>query len=184
MEKKPLSKREKVFVGIIVVLAIALLVCISELMDSSTADDLNDTTTTEETTNTAVSEATTDSESIPEEEKGDLTEISIEDYLNLKGGEIESIIYIARPTCYYCTIQEPITRHLVYKYGIQVNYLNTDNLDAEGQNTLMNSDEMFASGLSTPTTLIVQNNAIVDSAVGVRSINELTEFFKNNGFIE
>lgn len=181
MENK-LTKREKIFVGVIVVLTIALLVCISELMGSGSDSAIpTDSLTTD---NTQASEAETDSASIPAEEQAELNEISLEDYLNLKAGENASIIYIARPTCHYCNIQEPIIKHLVYKYGIPVNYLDTDKLDADGQNTLMSSDEIFSNGLSTPTTLIVQNNQIVDSAIGVMSINESTEFFKKYGFIE
>ena len=175
------SKREKVFITIIVVLSIALLVCISELISKPVDSTINNTSsdTIADTTQQALEE----SESIKEEEKGDLIDIGINEYLNLKKSSDKNIIYIARPTCSYCQKQEPITRYLVHKYGIKVYYLNTDNLSASDQNTLINSDDMFKEGLSTPTTIIVQNDKVVGRAVGLNTIENYTNFFKNQELI-
>lgn len=122
-------------------------------------------------------------EAIKEEEQADLTMIEIGDYLNLKAGSELSIIYIARPTCGYCQLEEPIVKNLVYLYGIQVNYLNTDELDQEGFDQLIGSDEYFSSGFGTPLILLVKDNVIVNKASGYHSKAELIDFFTTNGVI-
>lgn len=122
-------------------------------------------------------------ESIPEDEQGDLNMINIDQYLSLKQESNLSIIYIARPTCSYCQMQEPIVKNLVYLYNINVNYLNTDELDEDGFNQLIASDEYFNEGFGTPLILLVKDNKIVDKAPGYHSKNELITFFQNNGII-
>ena len=184
--KKALSKREKVLIAIIIILSIALLVCLSELMSKNTSSKStktdNDTveTTGDESSST---QAIKDSESIKDEEKGDFNNISIDDYLELKKGSEKSIIFIARPTCEYCAIQEPITRYLVYKYGLEINYLNTDEMEADAQNKLTKSSDIFKDGVSTPTTLIVQNDEVVDAVIGLMDLEHYTKFFKDYGLI-
>ena len=96
----------------------------------------------------------------------------------------KSIIFIARPTCEYCAIQEPITRYLVYKYGLEINYLNTDEMEADDQNKLTKSSDIFKDGVSTPTTLIVQNDEVVDAVIGLMDLEHYTKFFKDYGLID
>lgn len=135
-----------------------------------------------------VSQLTNDSyglafeERIPEDEQKELTLIGIDDYLNLKAGSNLAIIYIARPTCTFCTKEEPIVKNLVYLYDLQVNYLNTDELDEESFTKLIESDEYFKSGLGTPLILLVKDNKIVDKAPGYHTKSELISFFEKNGF--
>ncbi len=120
---------------------------------------------------------------IPTEEQSELNNIDIDKYLSLKEGSEKAIIYIARPTCYYCSQQEPIMKNIVYTYGITVNYLNTDKLTDEGQEKLIKSDDYFSEGYGTPLTLIVQNNEIVAKKEGLTSKDDLISFFKEHGFI-
>lgn len=185
--KKALSKREKVLIFIIIVLSIAFLFCLSELMSKNTSSKStksdNDTVETDSDESSST-QAIEDSESIKDEEKGDLNDISIDEYLELKKGSEKSIIFIARPTCEYCAIQEPITRYLVYKYGIKVNYLNTDEIGADDQNKLSKSSDIFKDGVSTPTTLIVQNDEVVDAVVGLMDLEHYTKFFRDYGIID
>ena len=122
-----------------------------------------------------------ESAAISEDEMSDLTEISVDDYINLKkSDEKYSVIYVGRPTCSHCTVQLPIMKHMVYKYGIEVNYLNTDNFDSEGKDAtkLQKSDDYFSEGWGTPLVLIVKDDEIVDYSEGEPSIERLTELFK------
>ena len=116
--------------------------------------------------------------------KGDLNEIDIDEYLDLKEGSDASIIYIARPTCHYCQEMEPIVKNIVYEYGIEVNYLNTDELDDEGQSKLIKSDDYFSEGYGTPLLLVVKDDEIVDIQEGLSDKDATVNFFKDNGFIE
>lgn len=120
-----------------------------------------------------------ESASIKEEERSELTSISIDEYLDLKKNkEKYSIIYIGRPTCSHCETQKPIMEHLVYKYGVQINYLNTDSLDEDGFTKLQSSDDLFKEGWGTPLTMIVKDGKIVDYIEGEASIEKMTELFK------
>ena len=113
----------------------------------------------------------------------DLNDIDIDEYLDLKESSDASIIYIARPTCGYCQQEEPIVKNIVYEYGITVNYLNTDNLDDDGQAKLIKSDDYFSEGYGTPLLLVVKDDEIVDILKGLSDKDTIVNFFKENGFI-
>lgn len=117
-------------------------------------------------------------------DKGDLTDIDIDEYLDLKEGDEASIIYIARPTCHYCQEMEPIVRNIVYEYGVEVNYLNTDELDDDGQAKLVKSDDYFSEGYGTPLLLVVKDDEIVDIQEGLTDKDTTVNFLKDNGFID
>lgn len=122
-----------------------------------------------------------ESSSISENEMKELKEISVDDYLALKeSDEKYSVIYIGRPTCSHCTVQLPIMKHMAYKYNIEINYLNTDNFDTEGEDAtkLQKSDDYFSEGWGTPLVLIVKDDEIVEYSEGETSIAKLTELFK------
>ena len=124
--------------------------------------------------------------SIPEDQQGDLNEIGIDEYLDLKEGNNASIIYVARPTCHYCQEMEPIVKNIVYEYGITVNYLNTDELDDEGQAKFIKSDDYFdeKGGYATPMLIIVKDDEFVDVLEGLTTKDTAVQFFKDNGLIE
>ena len=124
--------------------------------------------------------------SIPEDQQGDLNEIGIDEYLDLKEGNNAAIIYVARPTCHYCQEMEPIVKNIVYEYGITVNYLNTDELDDEGQAKFIKSDDYFdkKGGYGTPMLIIVKDDEFVDVLEGLTTKDTAVQFFKDNGLIE
>lgn len=125
-------------------------------------------------------------ETFSEEEQADLNNISVNDYLSLKAGSDASVIYIARPTCSHCVTQTPRMKYIKYKYGVEINYLNTDEFDQEGTDyeKLASSDSFFDEGFGTPTTLIVQNDKIVDSVAGESEISNLVSLFKKYNLIK
>jgi len=118
--------------------------------------------------------------------KGDLNEIGIDEYLDLLKGDEASIIYVARPTCHYCQEMEPIVKNIVYEYGIEVNYLNTDELDDEGQADFIESNDYFdeEGGYGTPMLIVVKDDEFVDVLEGLTDKDTAVNFFKDNGLIE
>ena len=118
--------------------------------------------------------------------KGDLNEIDIDEYLDLLKGDEASIIYVARPTCHYCQEMEPIVKNIVYEYGIEVNYLNTDELDDEGQADFIESNDYFdeEGGYGTPMLIVVKDDEFVDVLEGLTDKDTAVNFFKDNGLIE
>ena len=140
------------------------------------------TTTTNDQKDTAT-DSDNDAE-ISEDKQAELNSIDIDKYLSLKKGSDKSIIYISRPTCHYCQQEDPIIKNIVYETNITVNYLNTDELDDEGNSKLIKSDDYFSEGYGTPLILVVQKNKIVDKIEGLTSKEDIVSFFKKYDFIK
>ena len=165
---------EKIKTATIIVLLLVIVFGASYFTSELQGSD-NSTTTASESNNS--SNDTSSSSDIPEEEQGDLTEI------DLKEGSDASIIYVARPTCGYCQQMEPIVRNIIYEYGVTVNYLNTDELDDDGQAKLIESDDYFSEGYGTPLLLVVKDDEIVDIQEGYTDKDTTVNFLTDNGFI-
>ena len=165
-------------VGLVVLaIVIILSICINPSSGKYLKNDVGTTT------NNGGS-PTSGSGEIPEEERKELTSITIDQYLEKLKGEEASVIYIGRPTCSHCVAQKPIMENIVFEYDVTINYLNTDDLDDDGINKLVSSNEYFSEGFGTPLTLIVKNNEIVDKAVGETSKTDMVNMFKNNSIIK
>ena len=175
---------ESVKTGVIIVLVLVLVFgasyFTSELQACNNTE--SSTTTSATDTNSANDDSSSDSD-IPESEQADLNEISIDDYLDLKDGDEASIIYIARPTCYYCQQEEPIVKNIVYEYDVTVNYLNTDELDDDGLADLVQSDDYFSEGFGTPLLMVVEDGEIKEVLEGLKDKDTIVDFFKEYGFI-
>ncbi len=177
MEKE---KVEKIKSATIVILILVIVFGASYFSSELEAYDSESSTSS----SSSSSSSSSTSSDISEDEQGDLNEIDIDEYLDLKAGDEASIIYVARPTCTYCQQMEPIVRNIVYEYGIEINYLNTDELDDEGQAALIESDDYFSEGYGTPLLLIVQDDEIVDIQEGYTDKDTTVSFFADNGFID
>ena len=178
MKKETIEKvKSATIVVLVLIIVFGASYFTSELKE---CDNGGSTTTTTSSTNNS----SNDSSDISEDEQADLNEIDIDEYLDLKEGSDASIIYIARPTCHYCQEMEPIVKNIVYEYGIEVNYLNTDELDDEGQSKLIKSDDYFSEGYGTPLLLVVKDDEIVDIQEGLNDKDTTVNFFKDNGLIE
>ena len=117
-------------------------------------------------------------------EQKSFTEINMDTYLEYYSGSEKKIILIARPTCHYCQIAEPIISKLAYEYDLEINYLNTDNFQEGDVNKLIASNEMFSEGFGTPLLLIVKDNNIQDSKNGLTDYAHYKKIFKDNKFIK
>lgn len=181
------EKRNKIFtiVAIAILLVAIILSCFASNKNGKYNKKPNQNASQTTTGGAGTGGASAESEAIKDEERKELNNISIDDYLSLLNGEEASIIYIARPTCSHCQVQKPIMENLAFKYeNLKINYLNTDELDNEGIKKLQSSDEFFNEGWGTPTTLIVKGGKIVDSIAGETSGASLVELFKKYGIID
>ena len=173
-------KNNKILVILGIVLAVILIIICSMV-----GTDSNNTKTDKvmEDGQTIVTNAQKESEAVKDEEKKEFTQINVEKYLEYFSGEENKIILVARPTCHYCQIAEPILQNVSFKYNIEINYLNTDEFSDDDQTKFINSDDTFKDGFGTPLLLIVSNNKIVSSVNGLTDEAHYISFFKTNGFI-
>lgn len=117
-------------------------------------------------------------------------DITIDEYLEKLNGDEKSIIYIARPTCSFCTKQAPILKKIASKYELEIYYLDTTNFyDSSIQDytedgyKLINSSEVYQEGFGTPNTIVVSNGEIIDGVYQYVEASELTSLFERTGFI-
>lgn len=167
---------------------IILLVLVIVFGGSFFASQLNNNSSKkEEEASESVVESSTkaqeESASISEEEQKELTEIDVDRYLELKEGSEASIIYIARPTCQYCQIQEPIIRNIAYRHDLTIHYLNTDAMEDDDVSKFMKSDDYFKEGFGTPCTIVVKDDEILGKLEGLVDRDTMTDFFKTHGII-
>ncbi len=125
-----------------------------------------------------------ESKNVKETEQKDFKMINLATYIEYYASDEDILVLLARPTCHYCQIAEPILKNLAYKYDIEINYLNTDDFTEEDNNNLMASDEFFSSGYGTPILLYIKNNSIIDKVDGLTNSDGYIEFLRTNGFIK
>ena len=111
-------EKKKVFIIIGVILAVILLIACSTIGEKTgTSNDLNNTSND---ASTIVANAQKESNAVKDSEKKDFTQIDVDKYLDYYKGEENTLILIARPTCHYCQIAEPIIQNssivLVHPY--------------------------------------------------------------------
>ncbi len=134
--------------------------------------------------NTIIANAQKEKNAVKENETKELSEINLEEYINFYNGEEPILVFIARPTCGYCQIAEPIIKHLVYEYDIDMKYLNTDEFSEEDQAKFIQSDEKFNDGFGTPMLVLIGNNKIIDMIDGLSDTAHYIDFFKTNKIIK
>ena len=182
--KKSETKKEKkivvstnVIYTIIGLTVLAIVIILTIVIKPSNSDYKKES-------NTGTTTSSPADENIPEDERKELNSINIDQFLEMLKGEEAKIIYIGRPTCGHCVKQKPIMENIVFEYGVEINYLNTDELDDDDVSKLISSNEYFSEGFGTPLTLIVKDNQIVDKAVGETSKADMVNMFKEQSLIK
>lgn len=173
------------WIGITFGILIFLLICF--IVSSNNSEVYKESTNQEETENggddilqTAISQAG----EVSDDEREQPNEITVDEYLNMYHGNEQKIILLSRPTCQYCKIATPIIENIIYKYHVNINYINTDEIDADDNSNLVTSDEYFSEGYGTPTLLLVGNDQIIDQIDGLTTRDEYIKFFQKYGFME
>ena len=174
-------KKENKFIIILIVI-LAIILCAGLFINN---DDKEETST--KLTNDAdiiLSNAQSESSKVKSEDKKEFQEINTNEYMELYRGQNKTIVLIARPTCHYCQIAEPILGKIAKDYDLDIKYLNTDNLTRDDYETLIGSNEFLNNGLGTPILLIVNEEKIINAVDGLTDTAHYIDFFKKNGFIE
>ena len=174
-------KNKEVFavIGVIIV-ALILVFTLGSGDKKKKKKSLDDTNVVD----SILANAAKESASVKEEETKEFSSINVSELVDIYKGEESKIVLIARPTCHYCQIAEPILHNIAYKYDLDINYLNTDDFTEDDEKTFEEIDELFSQGIGTPLLLIVGNNKINDTVDGLTDTSHYISFFKENGFIK
>lgn len=167
--------------NVVIVILVLIIVCGGMFLVSNNSSK-NENTKVSDSDSNIEEKAIEESNSVLDSEKKDFNEITLSQYLEFYNGDSDSIVLVARPTCYYCQIAEPIIQNVAYKYDLTINYLNTDNFSDEDQASLVRSNDYFES-FGTPVVLIVSNGEIKNKLEGLTISDYYINFFKETGFI-
>lgn len=159
------KEEKKVNIGTIVIIVLAVLA----LLGAGLATTLKDT---------------------KEEKKEEVTlqtagfnKVSVDEFINLVNSETQSIVLVARPTCYYCELFTPILKQAKDDMNLTINYVDTDSFAGDDSTKFNNSLEYLKNGdWGTPLVLIVGKGTTSAQNSGYVELEEIKAFFKNNGF--
>lgn len=92
-----------------------------------------------------------------------------------------NVLYYASDECSYCQLQSPILEELEDEYEFDYYYIDKTKLSSTDKKEILDTLEIED---ATPTTIIVENGKVVDTAVGYVEGNEITAFFIENEILE
>lgn len=173
---------KKKILAIIGAVAFVALIVISVVVSPSSNGSSSNKLT--EDPNVILSNAQEESAKVEDSEKGEFHQINVDTYLAYLAGTEAKAVLVARPTCTYCQIAEPIVQKIIHDYNADINYLNTDNFQGDDQVNFINSDEAFKEGFGTPMLLVVHDNKVVDTVDGLTDTAHYIAFLTKYGFIK
>lgn len=165
--------KSKIIIAVVLIVLIGLIAILGGKKETTTA----------ETPDMILQNAEEESKKVKDSEKKEFTEINVDTYLEYYAGENKQIVLLARPSCHYCQIAEPLIQKISKEYDISINYLNPDNFQEEDESKFINSNEFFKEGYGTPVLLIVSQNQIIDKVDGLTDTEHYIDFFKRNEII-
>lgn len=137
----------------------------------------------EETQEDIMERSVNESKSITTEEKKEFIDIDVDTYLQYYKGSSKKIVLMARHTCQYCQVAEPILQKIAKDYNLDIYYLNTEQVNTEDQERLLSSNELFQSGFGTPFIVVVQNEKIINHVDGLTDTKHYLQFLKDSKMI-
>ena len=125
---------------------------------------------------------------ISDEAKLYLNYVSYKDYMKLIEKDEPQVFVLATSVCEYCLAEQSVLMQVAKETGAKINYVYLDNIfDSEEEyNNFMNSLSWFNTNNNwgTPTTLIVKNKVVKNYLSGYRAMDEIIEFYTENGVIK
>lgn len=179
-------EKQKLIKIVLITLGIILVCVLCFLVSANSSEVYQETTTTEELTDeeSIIEVATKEAGEVSDDERTAPEEISIDSYLEKYEEEGKHLVLISRTTCQYCKIATPIIENLIYKYNIEINYLNPDNMSDEDTSKLISSDDYFSEGYGTPLLMVVGDGKITDKIEGLVTRDSYIAFLQEYGFME
>lgn len=97
--------------------------------------------------------------------------------------EETQVFYLARSTCHYCILLEPVTETLKQEYQLTYNHINTDKFSTSQLKKILDKFGVDSKTFGTPYIAITKNGKVVDQLNGYADENVVFELFQKNGLI-
>lgn len=124
-----------------------------------------------------------DGEEIKESEQADLTDMDIAGLKKAVSNKDKKFVFLGSEYCGWCNYQKPILKYLVYKYDVEINYLNVGEMNEDGQAYLASLHDDLAS-FGTPTFIVVENGKVTYVDSGARGTKPMISLLTEQGFIK
>ena len=116
-----------------------------------------------------------------------LSYVDYNGYKKIIKSEGSSILVVGQTTCSHCINTKPVLKKIVDDKGIKVNFIEVNKLSSEELekfNKFLDPIKDSEGKYGTPTTLIIKNGNIIDSAAGELDYDGYVELFEKNGLIK
>lgn len=111
--------------------------------------------------------------------------INYDEFDKIVSSNDKNVIIIGKDECKYCTDIVYLFNKMIENNDIEANYINVKNFETEDFNSVKNKLKSlgYMDGFSTPLTIIVENNKLLDYVIGISSEEYFIDIFKENGII-
>jgi predicted bacteriocin transport accessory protein len=117
-----------------------------------------------------------------------LTFVDYAAYKKIYEGFGKNILVIGRSGCSYCSKYKPVINEVAKEEGLKIYYLDIIKLTEDEWNTLFEKDladfVKANQNWGTPSTIILEDQKVVDSFVGYTDKAATIKFYKKNGLIK
>lgn len=106
---------------------------------------------------------------------------SFEEKFNSKEPQV---IFLGRPTCYYCQLTTPIMDDLTSKYDFSYEYIDTDQINSKTLSKILGKLNVSLEDFGTPYIVIAKEGKILATQSGYKEKADMFKMFQENGFID
>ena len=115
-----------------------------------------------------------------------ITHINLDEFKNILNNNEKNIIVIGKDDCKYCDQVNETLNNIAINNDIKINHINVGKIDSdvavEVEKNLL--DLKYGDGFTTPMTLIVENNKLLNYVIGSSTEEYFIDIFKENGIIK
>ena len=104
-----------------------------------------------------------------------------QEFSNAYNGTENTLVYIGRPTCGYCSLLSPNLEEMADRYKFDYIYLNTDEINSSIMQKVLK--DLGLTSVGTPYLAIVSNGKVVARQNGYTDYDVTFKFLQENGII-
>ena len=175
------EQMEKVKTWVIIILGVLVFFGVTYFVSENIGDRSKDKEPIKQQANqTTLLE---EGEVLNEDEQSELTAVTMTDLKNILENGEKKIIMLGTETCHWCIEEKPILKALVYKYHVEIGYMDLNLLTSDEDSELRSLHEGLQA-FGTPTFIVVDQGKVIDVLVGGRTTKEVTSLLKQYQIID
>jgi len=171
---------EKIKTGLIIVLSVLVFFGATYFISENVGDRSKDKEVVKQKNGNPLLE---EGEVLNEKEQSDLTAVTMSDLKGILENGDKKLIMLGTEDCYWCIQQKPILKSLVYKYSVEIGYMDLNLLTSDEDTELRGLHESLQA-FGTPTFIVADQGSVVDVSVGGMTTTELTSLLKQYQMID